>query len=59
MGYIEDWKRQKGIRHVRYGKVRTSCGKWFIKYGLPHTHCKATVRDCWRGRGRRARALGR
>ncbi len=60
MDQIEDWKRRKRIGHVRLGKVRTRCGRWFIKYFLPHTHCKATVRACWKSRrSRRARARRR
>ena len=43
---IEAWKRQRGIKRVRIGRVRTKCGEWYIKYLLPHHTCVATARAC-------------
>lgn len=44
---VEDFKRKTGIRKVRISNVRTSCGDWFMKYGLPHKHCVAKARVCY------------
>ncbi len=44
---VERWQSAKGIKRVRFGKVRTKCGKWFMKYGLPHKHCVAKARVCY------------
>ncbi|MDH3579352.1 MAG: hypothetical protein OEM91_01835 [Hyphomicrobiales bacterium] len=44
---VEQWQKKTGVKKVRIGKINTSCGKWFIKYGLPHQHCVAKARVCW------------
>lgn len=44
---VEDWQKKTGVKKVRIGKIKTSCGKWFIKYGLPHQHCVAKARFCY------------
>ena len=44
---IEQWKRDKGITKVRMGRVRTHCGKPFIKYFLTHVRCTAKMRVCY------------
>lgn len=44
---VEDFKRKTGIKKVRISKIRTSCGDWFMKYGLPHKHCVAKARVCY------------
>lgn len=43
---IELWQKEKGIRKVRIGKVRTSCGEWNVEFLLPHHRSKATARVC-------------
>lgn len=43
---VEQWKRERGLKKVRMGTVRTKCGPWFTKYFLPHRHCVAQVRAC-------------
>ena len=44
---VEQWKKEKGIKRVRVGKIRTKCGDWFIKYMLPHKHCVAKANVCY------------
>ncbi len=44
---VEQFKKEKGLRRVRVGKIRTQCGDWFIKYLLPHKHCVAKARVCY------------
>jgi hypothetical protein len=44
---VEQWKKEKGIKRVRIGKIRTSCGDWFMKYFLPHKHCIAKANVCY------------
>lgn len=44
---IEDFKQSRRLRRIRVGRVRTSCGKWFTKYLLPHRHCRARARVCY------------
>lgn len=44
---VERWRKQKGVARVRFGKIRTKCGDWFMKYGLPHKHCVAKARVCY------------
>ena len=44
---VEQWKQTKGIEKVRVGKIATTCGDWFMKYMLPHKHCKARARVCY------------
>ena len=46
MGKVDAWQREKGLKKVRMGKVRTRCGPWFNKYLLPHRHCVAKARAC-------------
>lgn len=43
-----DALKKGGATKVKVGKIRTSCGKWFIKYGLPHRHCRAWARVCYK-----------
>ncbi len=44
---VEQWRKENGIKRVRFGKVRTSCGEWFMKYLLMHKNCKAKARVCY------------
>lgn len=44
---VEQWKKEKGIKRVRIGKIRTKCGEYFMKYLLPHQHCIAKARVCY------------
>jgi len=44
---VDMWKRQKGIRKVRIGKVKTRCEPWTMKYVLPHHRCYARARVCY------------
>lgn len=44
---VEQWKKEKGIRKVRIGRISTKCGDWFMKYLLPHKHCVAKARVCY------------
>lgn len=44
---VEQWKKEKGIKRVRIGKIRTKCGEYFIKYLLPHQHCIAKASVCY------------
>ena len=46
MDFIEMWRRQKGYKRVRIGKVKTRCGPWNTVYILPHHWCYARVRVC-------------
>ncbi len=43
---IESWRREKGYKRVRIGRVKTKCGGWYIKYLLPHRTCTARARVC-------------
>ena len=44
---VEQWKKEKGIKRVRIGKIWTKCGEYFIKYLLPHQHCIAKASVCY------------
>lgn len=44
---VEQWQQAKGVKKVRVGKISTTCGDWFMKYMLPHKHCKARARVCY------------
>lgn len=46
MAQVDSWQQEKGYKKIRMSKVRTRCGKWFIKYLLPHRHCVARARAC-------------
>ncbi|MEM8743896.1 MAG: hypothetical protein AAGF14_04595 [Pseudomonadota bacterium] len=45
--YITQWKAAKGIRRTKIYRSKTTCGKWFIKYALPHKHCIARAKVCY------------
>lgn len=44
---VDEFKKKTGIKKVRISNVRTSCGDWFMKYGLPHKHCVAKATVCY------------
>ena len=44
---VEEWQKKTGVKKVKIGKIETSCGDWFIKYGLPHKTCVAKARVCY------------
>ena len=44
---VEKWQEKTGVKKVKIGKIKTTCGDWFIKYGLPHKHCIAKARVCY------------
>jgi len=44
---VEEWQKKTGVKKVRIGKIKTTCGDWFIKYGLPHKTCVAKARVCY------------
>lgn len=44
---VEDWQKKTGVKKVRLSKIKTTCGNWFMKYGLPHKHCVAKARFCY------------
>jgi hypothetical protein len=44
---VEEWQKKTGVKKVKIGKIKTTCGDWFIKYGLPHKHCIAKARVCY------------
>lgn len=44
---VEEWQKKTGVKKVKIGKIKTTCGDWFIKYGLPHKHCVAKARVCY------------
>lgn len=44
---VEEWKKRRGIKKVRIGKITTKCGGWYIKYMLPHKTCTARARVCY------------
>jgi hypothetical protein len=44
---VEEWQKKTGMKKVKIGKIKTTCGDWFIKYGLPHKHCIAKARVCY------------
>jgi len=44
---VEQWRKEKGIKRVRFGRVRTKCGEWFMKYLLMHKKCTAKARVCY------------
>ena len=44
---VEEWQKKTGVKKVRIGKIKTTCGDWFIKYGLPHKQCVAKARVCF------------
>jgi len=45
--YVEQWQNENNIKRVRVGRIRVSCGDWFVKYMLPHRNCKAKSRVCY------------
>lgn len=45
--YVEQWQKENNVKRVRIGKIRVSCGDWFVKYMLPHRNCKAKSRVCY------------
>ena len=47
MWQVEQWRKEKGIKRVKIGKIRTQCGEWFMKYLLPHKHCVAKANVCY------------
>jgi hypothetical protein len=47
MWQVENFKKEKGLKRVRVGKIKTKCGDWFMKYLLPHKHCVAKARVCY------------
>ena len=44
---VEEWQKKTGVKKVKIGKIKTTCGDWFIKYALPHKHCVAKARVCY------------
>ena len=44
---VKEWQKKTGVKKVKIGKIKTSCGDWFIKYALPHKHCIAKARVCY------------
>ena len=44
---VEEWQKKTGVKKVKIGKIKTTCGDWFIKYGLPHKTCVAKARVCY------------
>lgn len=46
MRHAEQLRIARKARTVRVGKVKTWCGDWFMKYMLPHKHCKARALVC-------------
>ncbi len=44
---VEEWQKKTGVKKVKIGKIKTTCGDWFMKYGLPHKHCVAKARVCF------------
>lgn len=44
---VEEWQKKTGVKKVRVGKIKTTCGDWFMKYGLSHKHCVAKARVCF------------
>jgi hypothetical protein len=44
---VEEWQKKTGVKKVKIGKIKTTCGDWFIKYGLPHKHCVAKAQVCY------------
>jgi len=44
---VEQWSKQKKIKRTRVGKIKITCGKWFMKYLLPHRQCIARARVCY------------
>ena len=47
MVQVEKWQQANRIKKIRMTRVRTQCGDWFMKYGLPHKHCVAKAQVCW------------
>lgn len=47
LSQVEQFKRDKGLTKVRMGKVKTHCGKPFMKYLLMHVRCTAKARVCY------------
>lgn len=45
--YVEQWQKENNIKRVRVGRIRVSCGDWFVKYMLPHRNCKAKSTVCY------------
>ena len=46
MESIEMWRRKKGYKRVRIGKVKIRCDPWTMVYILPHHRCYARARVC-------------
>lgn len=47
LAHVDQMKREKGVKRVRVGRIRTRCGDWFMKYMLPHKTCVAKARVCY------------
>lgn len=47
LAHVDRLKREKGVKRVRVGRIRTRCGDWFMKYMLPHKTCVAKARVCY------------
>lgn len=43
---IDTWKREKRIKKLRIGKIKSQCGEWYVMYLLPHRTCTARARVC-------------
>ena len=43
---VEQWQKKRGIKKVRYGKIRYRCDPWNMDYFLPHHRCYAKARVC-------------
>lgn len=46
MHSINGWKKKKGIKTVRIGKISHRCDPWNLNYLLPHHRCYARARVC-------------
>ena len=46
MNSIEIWRRKKGYKRIRIGKVKTRCDPWTMVYILPHHKCHAHAHVC-------------
>jgi hypothetical protein len=44
---VEQWRKRAGFDGVRIGKATTKCGESFVKYLVPHRHCRARARVCY------------
>jgi len=43
---VEQWQKKRGIKKVRYGKIKYRCDPWNMDYILPHHRCYAKARVC-------------